>query len=184
MKRGLYSDSDKKVWLHPYSSHSCKMLFLLAILSCFPLPTMRLPNMDFYLHKNTAVYNRWTGLVDWTSGLDYWTDRFSFKTHIWRLFNEVQWREIASTVETLGLSWFYCPRLSTTLTIVAQSTGKYETEFQVIVRLVASVSNETVYLLIPVAVSALSPEVPPPSTSCSMLGAPGTDLKLWASCLL
>ena len=29
-----------------------------------------------------AVYNRWTGLVDWTSGLDYWTDRFSFKTHI------------------------------------------------------------------------------------------------------
>ena len=26
-----------------------------------------------------AVYNRWTGLVDWTSGLDYWTDRFSFK---------------------------------------------------------------------------------------------------------
>ena len=29
-----------------------------------------------------AVYNRWTGLVDWTSGLDCWTDRFSFKTHI------------------------------------------------------------------------------------------------------
>ena len=28
-----------------------------------------------------AVYNRWTGLVDWTSGLDYWTDRFSFKMH-------------------------------------------------------------------------------------------------------
>ena len=24
-----------------------------------------------------AVYNRWTGLVDWTSGLDYWTDRLS-----------------------------------------------------------------------------------------------------------
>ena len=30
----------------------------------------------------SGVYNRWTGLVDWTSGLDYWTDRFSFKTHI------------------------------------------------------------------------------------------------------
>ena len=27
----------------------------------------------------SAVYNRWTGLVDWTSGLDYWTDRFSFE---------------------------------------------------------------------------------------------------------
>ena len=43
--------------------------------------------------------------VDWTSGLDYWTDRFSFKTHLWRLYNEVQWREIAApTVETLRLS--------------------------------------------------------------------------------
>ena len=52
-KRGLYSDSDKKVWLHPYSSRSCKMLFLLAISSCFPSSTIRLPNTDFYLHKNT-----------------------------------------------------------------------------------------------------------------------------------
>ena len=81
--------------------------------------------------KYVAVYNRWTGLVDWTTGL------------------------------------------STTPTIVAQITGKNETEFQVIVRLVASASTETVYLLIPVAVSALSPELPPPSTSCSMLGGPG-----------
>ena len=24
-----------------------------------------------------AVYNRWTGLVDWTSGLDYWTHLFT-----------------------------------------------------------------------------------------------------------
>ena len=30
----------------------------------------------------TAVYNRWTGLVDWTSGLDYWTDLFSSETRI------------------------------------------------------------------------------------------------------
>ena len=58
-------------------------------------------------------------------------------------------------------------------TIVAQSTGKNETEFQVIVRLVASASTETVYLLIPVVVSALSPELPPPLTSCSMLGGSG-----------
>ena len=26
-----------------------------------------------------AVYNRWTGTVDWTSGLDYWTHRFVSK---------------------------------------------------------------------------------------------------------
>ena len=32
--------------------------------------------------KRKAVYNRWTGLVDWTS---YWTDRFSYKTH-WDVF--------------------------------------------------------------------------------------------------
>ena len=26
-------------------------------------------------HKvQMAVYNHWTGLVDWTSGLDWWTD--------------------------------------------------------------------------------------------------------------
>ena len=115
------------------------------------------------------IHNGCIQSVDWTGGLDYWTDRFSFKTHIWRLYNEVQWREIAPTVETLGHSWFYYPRLSTTPTIVAQSTGKNETEFQVIVRLVASASTETVYLLIPVAVSALSPELPPPSTSCSIM---------------
>ena len=43
----------EKVCLHPYSSCSCKMSFLLAISSCFPSPTVRLPNMDFYLQKNT-----------------------------------------------------------------------------------------------------------------------------------
>ena len=40
----------KKVWLHSYS---CIMSFLLAISSCFPSPTLRLPNMEFYLQKNT-----------------------------------------------------------------------------------------------------------------------------------
>ena len=34
-------------------------------------------DINFHL----AVYNRWTGLVDWTSGLDYWTHRFSPETH-------------------------------------------------------------------------------------------------------
>ena len=126
--------------------------------------------------------------MDWTSGLDYWTDRFSFKTHIWRLYNEVQWREIASPVEILGLPWFYWPRLSTTPTIVAQSTGKNETKF-LVVCLVASASTEMVYLLIPVAVSIFQPchqnSLPPPgSTSHSMLGGSGQRLEDWASYLL
>ena len=43
----------ENVWLQPYSSRSYKMLFLLAISNCFPPPTLRLPNMDFYLQKNT-----------------------------------------------------------------------------------------------------------------------------------
>ena len=30
----------------------------------------------------SAVYNWWIGLVDWTSGLDYWTDLFSSETQI------------------------------------------------------------------------------------------------------
>ena len=73
-----------------------------------------------------AVYNRWTELVDSTSGLDYWIDRFCSKTHIWRLYNEVQWMEI---VEIPGLSLFYWSRLLSTPTVMAQSTGKNETEF-------------------------------------------------------
>ena len=28
-------------------------------------------------HK--AVYNRWNGLVDWSSGLDYWTRQLHLK---------------------------------------------------------------------------------------------------------
>ena len=32
-------------------------------------------------HLVMAVYNRWTGTVDWTSGLDYWTHRFVLKAH-------------------------------------------------------------------------------------------------------
>ena len=28
---------------------------------------------DLRVAKNRAVYNRWTGLLDWTTGLDYWT---------------------------------------------------------------------------------------------------------------
>ena len=65
--------------------------------------------------------------MDWTSGLDYWTDRFSFKTHIWRLCNEMQWRQIAPPVIILlvRLSWFYWPHLSTTPTIVALAGKGY-----------------------------------------------------------
>ena len=28
-----------------------------------------------------VVYNHWTGLVDWTSGLDWWTQFFLFVIH-------------------------------------------------------------------------------------------------------
>ena len=35
-----------------------------------------------------AVYNWWTGLVDWTGGLDYWTDQFLLETHIWMLYTQ------------------------------------------------------------------------------------------------
>ena len=62
--------------------------------------------------------------MDWTTGLIDFHLKRTFRGSI----NEVQWREIAPPVETLGLSWFYWPRLSTTPTIVAQSTGKNETE--------------------------------------------------------
>ena len=43
----------QKVWLHPYSSHSCKMSFLPAASSCSPLLTLILPNMDSHLQANT-----------------------------------------------------------------------------------------------------------------------------------
>ena len=35
--------------------------------------------------SSPAVYNHWTGLVDWTSGLDWWTDT---KNHFFTLFNK------------------------------------------------------------------------------------------------
>ena len=28
-----------------------------------------------------VVSNQWTGLLDWTTGLDYWTDHFTTKIH-------------------------------------------------------------------------------------------------------
>ena len=30
-----------------------------------------------------AVNNHWTELLDWTTGLDYWTDQFYHKIHTW-----------------------------------------------------------------------------------------------------
>ena len=34
----------------------------------------------------TAVYNHWTGLVDWTTKLDYWTDHNDHKYFIKKVF--------------------------------------------------------------------------------------------------
>ena len=53
----------EKVWLHSYSLRSYKTPFLLTISSCFPSPTLRLPNMDFYLQKNLErlQVSRFTG---------------------------------------------------------------------------------------------------------------------------
>ena len=48
-----------------------------------------------------AVYNRWTGLVDWTSGLDYWTDRLS-PEHAGMLHNVP--KSLASQLNSLTLT--------------------------------------------------------------------------------
>ena len=76
---------------------------------------IKAPNYDFT--GMMAVYNRWTGL----SGLDYWADRFSLETHIWRLYNKTcrdtaveSWLHIKSTLIVMH---FYRARLSTTPTI-------------------------------------------------------------------
>ena len=30
-----------------------------------------------------GVYKQWNGLLDWNSGMDYWTDIFLVFTHVW-----------------------------------------------------------------------------------------------------
>ena len=62
-----------------------------------------------------AVYNRWTGTVDWTSGLDYWTHRFSIRNTLRgsqnnteRLSNSVQGWDACSSVDQFQLSSFAC----------------------------------------------------------------------------
>ena len=60
--------------------------------------------------------------MDWTTGLIDLHLKHTFRGSIMRCNGG------GGIVETLGLSWFYWPRLSTTPTIVAQSTGKNETE--------------------------------------------------------
>ena len=50
-----------------YSRALCKVLLHKYKVLTFPLR----------IHKvstGVAVYNHWTGLVDWTGGLDWWTD--------------------------------------------------------------------------------------------------------------
>ena len=44
----------------------------------------------------TAVYNRWTGLVDWTSGLDYWTHQFAVATWLSESQINIDWLKSAS----------------------------------------------------------------------------------------
>ena len=44
--------------------------------------------LEVYYHKWTTKVCFQFGCiqsVDWTGGLDYWTDQFSLKIHIWRL---------------------------------------------------------------------------------------------------
>ena len=36
--------------------------------------------IDVFHRDILAVYNHWTGLVDWTGGLDWWTD---LKNHLY-----------------------------------------------------------------------------------------------------
>ena len=38
-----------------------------------PHATACILSQDGKLLSNLAVYNHWTGLVDWTGGLDWWT---------------------------------------------------------------------------------------------------------------
>ena len=33
----------------------------------------------------SAVNNHWTGLLEWTTGMDYWTDLFCAKNHFYGL---------------------------------------------------------------------------------------------------
>ena len=33
--------------------------------------------------KERVMYNQWTRLLDWNTGMDYWTDTFLVFTHFW-----------------------------------------------------------------------------------------------------
>ena len=40
------------------------------------------------LSLESAVNNHWTGLLEWTTGIDYWTDLFVLKI-IFMAYNEI-----------------------------------------------------------------------------------------------
>ena len=84
----------------------------------------------------------------------------------------MQWREIALPVETLRLSCFYWPRLSTTPTIVIKAQGKKLMRAPVVC-LVASASTETVLFYV---FAGTGSSGPPPSTLDSMFGGHWTSL--------
>ena len=59
-----------------------------------------------------AVYNRWTGTVDWTSGLDYWIlnqkHAEGLPKHSERLSNSAQGWDACSSVDQFQLNSFAC----------------------------------------------------------------------------
>ena len=47
----------------------------------------------------TAVYNHWTGLVDWAGGLDWWTDT---KNHFYETYLPVGQRRLDTLTDLHG----------------------------------------------------------------------------------
>ena len=67
--------SDKKNWLTQWN----RLLFPMShkwweVCTC----------MNTVCGAGVAVYNHWTGLLEWTTGMDYWTDLF-FLHHFYDL---------------------------------------------------------------------------------------------------
>ena len=54
-----------------------------------------------HIQFSTAVTIHWTGLLDWNTGLDYWTEVFSFLQNyvVFQIFDT--WRPQLETIEFL-----------------------------------------------------------------------------------
>ena len=77
-----------RLWQWPWSQcEMWKLQLLLPLLLCWSIYAFcwtltTLPMSKFHTHTEhaksalrvSAVYNHWTGLVDWTGGLNQWTD--------------------------------------------------------------------------------------------------------------